>query len=234
MTSLSHSEVELTLAPSRSGGSLTQGKEKKAAESTMFDSDIPEVYYTLDAARREHAEYICHQVENSVASGTDPLYEFDGIVPSEGSVMVGGSEGGSGVGVIMRVIPPEPPSSLLRSRRILEAKNVLYEDNEIPQDTLRHRCLRGNSYSVENGTKAASYIAFHCRTKSLVVAFFTALALLLAVASLALTTLLWFGVYDASPSSPSSPLPSPTPKQCDCPCECVLIIRSKERGNLNQ
>ena len=192
MTSLSHSEVELTLAPSRSGGSLTQGKEKKAAESTMFDSDIPEVYYTLDAAQREH---------NSVASGTDPLYEFDRIVRS---VMVGGSEGGSGVGVIMRAIPPEPPSSLLRSRRILEAKNVLYEDNEIPQDTLRHRCLRGNSYSVENGTKAASYIAFRCRTKSLVVAFFTALALLLAVASLGLTTL---GCTMPLPPPPPPPPP---------------------------
>ena len=237
MTSRSHSDVELILAPSPSGGSLTQGK-KTAAASTVFDSDLPEAYSTLDTAQREHAEYNSNQVknpENSASNGTpnqagdDPLYEFDGIVPPEGSVAVGGSEGGSGGGVIVRPIPPEPPSSLPRSRRRLEAKNVLYEDNEISPDSLKHRSLRGNSYSVQKGKMATSYITFRCRTKSLVVAFFIALALILAVSSLALTTLLWFGVYDASPSpsSPSSPLPSPTPRPCDCPCEstnvCVLL-----------
>ena len=224
MTSRSHSDVELILVPSHSGGSLTQGKEE--AESTVFNSDLPEAYYTT---QRERAEYNSHKVknpENSVSNGTpngagdDPLYE---IVPSKmsvGSVMVGGSEGG---GVIARSVPPDPPASLPPSRQRLEENNVFYKDKAVTTETamlapdlLKHRSLRGSN---QKSKKAASYITFRCRTKSLksLVA-----ALVLAVASLALTTLLWFGVYDASPS-PSSPLPSPTPKQCDCPCESTNV-----------
>ena len=62
MTSRSHSDVELILVPSHSGGSLTQGKEE--AESTVFNSDLPEAYYTLDTTQRERAEYNSHQVKN--------------------------------------------------------------------------------------------------------------------------------------------------------------------------
>ena len=195
----------------------------------MFNSDLPEAYYTT---QRERAEYNSHKVknpENSVSNGTpngagdDPLYEIVPSTMSVGSVMVGGSEGG---GVIARSVPPDPPASLPPSRHRLEENNVFYKDKAVTTETamlapdlLKHRSLRGSN---QKSKKAASYITFRCRTKSLVAAFFTALA---PVASLALTTLLWFGVYDASPSpsSPSSPLPSPTPKQCDCPCESTNV-----------
>ena len=212
MASRSHSDVELILVPSHSGGSLTQ--EAAMNVSTVFNSDLPEAYSTLDTTQRERAEYNSHQVKNpeySVSNGTpneagdDPLYE---IVPSKmrvGSVIVGGSEGGSGGGVIARSVPPDPPASLPPSRQRLE---YFYKDKAVAAmlapDLLKHRSLHGSN---QKSKKAASYITFHCRTKSLVVAFFTALALILAVASLALTTLLWFGVYDAFPSPPSHPPP---------------------------
>ena len=135
MTSRSHSDVELILVPSHSGGSL---KGKEEAESTVFNSDLPEAYYTLDTTQRERAEYNSHQVknpENSVSNGTpngagdDPLYE---IVPSKmsvGSVMVGASEGG---GVIARSVPPDPPASLPPSRQRLED---FYKDKAVTTET---------------------------------------------------------------------------------------------------
>ena len=94
-----------------------------------------------------------------------------------------------------------------------------YEDNELPGHGVQHSdgqlhcihprgCLRG--------------LLRHVAT------FFIMLALLLAVASLVLSVLLWFAVYDPSPSSSSSssslsstsspPPTTPPTVTGDCPC----------------
>lgn len=210
------------LTASQSGNSVTNAKDGGAGSSLLFDSSVPEAYATLDAAQQEHAKYNSNQVrkpeDGSVQGTEDPLYEFDGVSPSEGSVSVagvtvgGGSEGGGSGGGVVRY-------SSSRPRKRYEAKNILYEDNELPQDTLKHRSLRAGSYNMYPEKSGGSYITCRCKTRTLVVTFFTTLALLLAVAALVLSILLWFGVYDTSSSSSSSPLPSDTPTTCNCPSE---------------
>jgi hypothetical protein len=236
MSSRSRSDVELMLSTSQSGASV---KDEKG--NTVFDSSMPEAYSTLDTAQKEHAKYHSHQVKSPAGSvctatgnnqpnqaETDPLYQFNGISPSEGSVSVtavtvgGASEeggGGSGGGVVRGVVPDPPPA---QPRQRLEAANILYEDSELPADELKHRGVHANSYSLYGRGEGfsdhgrGSYITFRCRTKTLVVAFCTALAILLAVTSLVLSALLWFGVYDSP-----SPSPSP-PTACNCPSQAQV------------
>ena len=242
MTSRSRSDVQIMLTASQSGNSVTSAAKPDGAESSfVFDSAIPEAYATVDTAQKEHAKYNSDQVRHpeNQQGGVDLLYEFDGIAHSERSVSVtvGGSEGGgSGGGVVNRGVVPEPPSSHSRPRRRYEAANILYEDNELPSDTLKHRSLHAASYSMYPEKDKGSYITCRCKTRTLVVTFFTALAFLLALAALVLSVILWFGVYDSSSSSS----PAVTPSGCNCPSEfrfyptLFLISAHHHKGVSNQ
>lgn len=101
----------------------------------------------------------------------------------------------------------------------METRNLMYEDNKI-EGGYHHPSLAVGSRQVYSGTVADdyrepkdSYVTCRCKTKDLVVAFFIIVAVLLAVASLALSLLLWFGINDGSDCSclgdPPLPLPPP-------------------------
>ena len=224
MTSRSRSDVQIKLTASQSGNSVTNAAKDGAKSSFVFDSAVPEAYATLDTVQKEHAKYNSNQVRNpeSQERDADPLYQYDGVSPSEGSMSVAGvtvgSEGGGSGGGVVRGVVPDPPSSLSRPRRRLEAKNILYEDHELPPDSLKHRSLRTGSYNVyPDKTKGTSYITCRCKTQTLVVTFFTGLALVLALAALVLSILLWFGLYESSSASSTSTFATPT--GCNCPSE---------------
>ena len=55
-------------------------------------------------------------------------------------------------------------------------------------------------------------------TKSLVQAFFLAMTLLLAIASLGLSGLMWFGVNDNESPTDTTSLPVYTPEMTGCSC----------------
>ena len=104
-----------------------------------------------------------------------------------------GEEGGSGGGVV-RESAPTPPSSHLPG---LEAKNLLYEDSELPPERLKQRGSHAGSYNtysrsgyqeVGGASSWGSYITCRCQTRTLLITFFIAMALLLSVASLVLSS----------------------------------------------
>lgn len=206
---------QVEMSSSYSGGSVKN-------ENTLFSSALPEAYTTLNDAQKDHAQYQSHQVTNTTGSvsttSTNPSggsqYTYD-CIPSEGNVKTGvvgeREEGGSGGGLV-KGGSVNPPGSLRR----YEARNILYEDNELPVETIHHRGVHASSYNTYSGAKPKdSYITCRCKTRTLIITFFIVMAILLAVAALVLTIMLWFGVHSESSSSPSS---SPPP-ECSCPGE---------------
>ena len=205
------------LTASQSGNSVSNAAKDGAKSSLVFDAALPEAYATLDTVQKEHAKYNSNQVRNPVSQerDADPLNQFGGVpLRSAAGVTMGSEGGGSGGGVV-----PDPPSSLSRPGRRFEARNILDKDHEHPPDSLKHRSLHAGSYDVyPDKTKEASYITCRCKTRTLVVTFFTGLALVLALAALVLSILLWFGLYESSSSS-SSTSPTSMPTDCTCPSE---------------
>ena len=248
MTSRS-GEMEMILATSYNGGG---GGSVKESTNTEFDPNLPAAYATVDTLQQAHAQYHSRQVKNPETPGTDKTeknesgYQYCTSVPSDPDVTRGkavdgeGEEGGSGGGVV-RESAPTPPSS---HRPRLEAKNLLYEDSELPPERLKHRGIHAGTYSrsgyqeVGGASSWGSYVTCRCQTRTLIITFFIAMAILLSVASLVLSSLLWFGIYgsnSSSSSSSSSSSPSPTtaattaaptasstasstPHVCNCPC----------------
>lgn len=196
--------------------SMSEKDHDVSLRGTEFDSHTPGIYSTIPEAQKEHTRYNASQVRNvegsvtgSIAS-TELKYGYDDIV-GEGSMRGGCAsvkeEGGSGGGVVRG-----------GSQR-METRNAMYEDNKI-EGGYHHPSLAVGSRQVYSGPVADdyrepkdSYVTCRCKTKDLVVAFFIIVAVLLAVASLALSLLLWFGIYDGSsdctcPGNPPPPPPS--------------------------
>ena len=204
---------------------MSEKEHEVSLQGTVFDSNTPRIYTTIPEAQREHTRYNASQVRNVEGSTTGSIpseelkYGYDDFI-GEGSVKGGCAsvkgEGGSGGGVVRG-----------GSQR-MEAKNMMYEDNKI-NEQYHHPSLAVGSRPVYSGPVADdyreptdSYVTCRCKTKDLVVAFFIIVAVLLAVASLALSLLLWFGINDGSdctcpgdppppPSPPLPPLPPPPP-----------------------
>lgn len=223
--SRSHSDVALMLSASHSGNSVKEGTK---TENTAFDTNVPETYSTIENAKKEHAKYHSHQVKNPEESINNdlpggPPSEYD-VIPAERGMNVTtatmSEEGvGSGGGVVKGTMPSPPMPA---PRRRFEATNVLYEDNELPPDGINHRGVHATSYntypSKSYPEQKGSYVTCRCKKKTLFATFFITLAVLLAVASLALSVLLWFGVYDTSPTSSASTSTTASPAITTCNC----------------
>ena len=237
----------------------------EAYRSAVFDSPVPAAYATVDTQKRR-AIYNSNQLRNPGSQEWDTNPQ-DGVSPSEGSMSVAGvtlgSEGGgSGGGVV-----PDPPSSLQPRR--YETKNILYEDHELPPDSLKHRMLHTGNYEImltasqsgnsvmsaakdgeessvvsdsavpeahttldtaqkehagmtvgsEGGGSGGGVVPDSTppKTRTLVIAFFLALGLVIAVAALVFGLLVFLEYGSSSSSSDSSPFTTPT--WCSCPTE---------------
>ena len=217
------------MTSSYSGGSVKDNDHNQQS-STVFNATPPDTYSTITDAQKEHAQYNSHQVRNPEGSVTSsnpsggPPYEYD-IIPPAGEEtkrgMLGSvrEDGGSGGGV---TVSSAKPGSFRH-----EAKNIMYEENELKPENMQHRSLRADSYRTYTGAvyqePRESYVTCRCKAQNLIVSFFIVMAILFSVASLVLSVLLWFGIYGGASSSdcscPGRPThshslsPSPSPSQ---------------------
>ena len=165
---------------------------------TVFDSAPHELYATIPEARREHTRYHADQIRDPEARTTESTLA---TCPSEGDESRGKLVGGKG-------------------RGRLECKNKMYEDHDVkvkeeyhhPTLTASTRKAYSESVGKEYREPQNSWVTCHCRFQYLLGAFFIIMAILLAVASLSLSLLLWFGVYGGS--------------ECSCPGDPLLLLTS--------
>ena len=207
-------ELQHLMTSSYSGGSV-KDNDRDQQSSTVFNATPPDTYSTITDAQKEHAQYNSHQVRNPEGSVTSsnpsggPPYEYD-IIPPAGEETKRGmlesvrEDGGSGGGVTVRGGSTKPGS--FRH----EAKNIMYEENELKPEKMQHRSLRADSYRTYTGAvyqePRESYVTCRCKAQNLIVSFFIVMAILFSVASLVLSVLLWFGIYGGASSS-----------DCSCP-----------------
>ena len=188
--------------------------DKGQIKSTpVFNQRTPELYGSVTEGQQQNPNAEPGQprkTEGATADSPKPVNEYD-VIRDEG--LRGGSveeEGGSGGGVVRG-----------GSQR-MEAKNTMYEDNKISEE-YHHPSLAVRSQPVYPGPVVDDYrepkdlyVTCRCKTKDLVVAFFIIVAVLLAVASLALSLLLWFGINDGSDCTCPGDPPPPPPRVAAC------------------
>jgi hypothetical protein len=208
-------------------------------QQPVFDSHPPDLYGSLGAEASQRnagsflqAESLAPQVEEGTSPAgsqntstymslrnreREPSNEYDyipgGDPTLEPRLAIAPTETRGEGGTLESREPADSGTSRGSSRKV--TKNSMYENHDIKP--LLHPTLTGHEEGVE-GVGVREGERCTCSTKSLVQAFFLAMTMLLAIASLGLSGLMWFGVNDNESPTDTTSLPVYTPEMTECSC----------------